>query len=63
MFQTKVTDINETTAKTATKTWLAKVTAIFIHRTRLTYNSVCNMTLNEDYLSILNSILRLCCML
>ena len=43
MFQTKVTDINETTAKTATKTWLAKVTAIFIHRTRLTYNSVCNI--------------------
>ena len=35
-------DINEATAKTTTKTWLAKVATIFIHRTSLTYNNACN---------------------
>ena len=42
MFQITVIDIKEATAKTTTKTWLAKVAAIFIHRTRLTYNNACN---------------------
>ena len=42
MFQITVIDIDEATAKTTTKTWLAKVTTIFIHRTRLTYSNVCN---------------------
>ena len=42
MFQITVNDIDEATTKTATKTWLAKVTAIFIHRTRLIYHNVCN---------------------
>ena len=42
MFQITVIDINKVTAKTTTKTWLAKVSAIFIHRTRLTYNNTCN---------------------
>ena len=42
MFQITVTDINEAIAKATTKTWLAKVAAIFIHRTRLTYNNACN---------------------
>ena len=31
MLQITVIDINEKTAKTTTKTWLAKVAAIFIH--------------------------------
>ena len=42
MFHITVIDINEATAKTTTKTWLAKVAAISIHRTRLTYNNTCN---------------------
>ena len=42
MFQITVIDINKATAKTATKTWLAKVAAIFIHRSRLTYKNTCN---------------------
>ena len=42
MFQITVIDINEATGKTTTTTWLAKVTAIFIHRTRVTYNNACN---------------------
>ena len=42
MFQIIVIDINEATAKTTTKTWLAKLAAIFIHRTSLTYNNACS---------------------
>ena len=42
MFQITIIDINEATAKTTSKRWLAKVAVIFIHRTRLTYNNVCN---------------------
>ena len=42
MFQITVIDIKKSTAKTTTKTWLAKVAAVFIHRTRLTYNNTCN---------------------
>ena len=42
MFQVTVIDINEVAAKTTTKTWLAKVAAIYIHRTRQTYNNACN---------------------
>ena len=42
MFQITAIDINEATAKTTTKMWLAKVAAIFIHRTRLTYNNACS---------------------
>ena len=42
MFQIAVIDITESTAKTTTKTWLAKVVAIFIHRTKLTYNNASN---------------------
>ena len=42
MFQITIIDINKATAKTTTKTWLAKVAAIFIHRIRLTYNNTCN---------------------
>ena len=42
MFQITVIDINKATAKTTTKTWLAKVAAIFIHRSRLTYKNTCN---------------------
>ena len=42
MFQITIIDINKSTAKTTTKTWLAKVAAIFIHRTRRTYNNTCN---------------------
>ena len=53
MFQITVIDIKEATAKTTTKTWLAKVAVIFIHRTRLTYN----LTINEDCLLVLDSIL------
>ena len=42
MFQITVVDFNEATAKTTTKTWLAEVAAIVIHRTTLTYNNTCN---------------------
>ena len=42
MFQITIIDINKVTAKRTTKTWLAKVAAILIHRTRLTYNNACN---------------------
>ena len=42
MLQIIVIDINEATVKTATKTWLAKVAAIFIHRIKLTCNNACN---------------------
>ena len=42
MFHITVIDTNEATAKTTTKTLLAKVAAIFILRTKLTYNNACN---------------------
>ena len=42
VFQITVIEINEATAKPATKTWLAKVAAIFIYRTRLTCNNARN---------------------
>ena len=69
MFQVTVIDINDVAAKTTAKTWLAKIVAINIHRTRQTYNNACNtdkpirefvkltLTLNEDCLSIFNCIL------
>ena len=42
MFRITVIEIDEATAKTATKTWLAKVAVVFIHRTRITSNNACN---------------------
>ena len=42
MFQITVIDINEATTKTTIKMWLTKAAAIFIHRTRFTYNNACN---------------------
>lgn len=41
MFQITVDIINQATAKTTTKIGLAKVAAIFIHRTRFTCNNAC----------------------
>ena len=42
MFHVTVIDINDVAAKTTAKTWLAKIVAINIRRTRQTYNNACN---------------------